>query len=191
MCYGCFDTILDEINNGTLKRKCVLCRKPFSGRAELAERCKERIEANDTYAFTAFTFPFVLGYVPIPGHPKTNEELKLFKRGAKIGSLDANFYLAEAYWYEVWNNISDLLSRRLCLLRDEDFSVPYSVASDILSRWLKKEGDSSCGVSLVQQLAKLVHSSLDMSEYLARAVNLRDIEKAVYHYEIAAMEGMK
>ena len=46
------------------------------------------------------------------------------------------------------------------------------------------------GLSLVQHLAKLdKHSSHDIAEYLASTVNLRDIEKAIYHYEIAAMGG--
>ena len=191
MCYGCFDEISDRISRRNLKRKCVLCRKPFSGRAELAERYKERMEANDVHAFNDYALHHVLGFTPLPGHPKTKEELELLKRGANIGSIDANYYLGEAYWYEVWNNISDLLSKKLGLLRDEDISVPYTAAVDILSRWLKKEeiDCTVCELSLLKQVVNLVHSSHDIAEYLARAVNLGDIEKAVYHYEIAAMGG--
>ena len=41
----------------------------------------------------------------------------------------------------------------------------------------------------MKQVVNIVHSSHDIAEYLARVVNLRDIEKAIYHYEIAAMGG--
>jgi len=174
---------------GTLKRKCALCRNPFPiSTPEMKARYKERAN-DDARAFTSQFSYTILGYTPVPGEPKTNKELELFKRGAEIGSADAHFYVAEAYWYEVWNNISDLLSKRLELLRDEDISVPYLVACDILSRWLKMEGLSSCELSLLQQVVNLQHSSHDIAEYLARTVNLRDIEKAIYHYEIAAMGG--
>ena len=102
----------------------------------------------------------VLGYGLSPGRPKTNEELELLKRGADIGSIDANCYLAEAYWYEQWNNIADFLSKRLGLLRDDDISAPYSAVSDILSRWLNKEGINYTGIelSLLKQVVKLVAS---------------------------------
>ena len=188
ICDGCFHEIMDEINMGTLKRKCVLCRNPFPiSIPEMTVRYKERAN-DDARAFTSQFSYTILGYTSVPGHPKTNKELDFFKRGAEIGSTDAHFYVDEAYWYEVWNNISDLLSKRLGLLRVE-VCVPYIVAMDILSRWVKMERLSSCKVSLLRQVVDLVHSSHDIAEYLARTVNLRDIEKAIYHYEIAAMGG--
>ena len=148
-------------------------------------------EDDDVHAFNVYTLSRVLGYGLSPGRPKTNEELELLKRGADIGSIDANYYLAEAYWYELWNNIADFLSKRLGLLRDEDISAPYSAVSDILSRWLNKEGINYTGteLSLLKQVVKLV-SSHNIAEYLAKeVVNLRDMEKAIYHFEIAAMGG--
>ena len=189
MCDGCYHEIMEGISMGTLKRKCVFCRNLFPiSTTEMKVRYKERAN-DDVRAFTSQFSYTILGYTPVPGEPKTNKELELFKRGAEIGSTDAHFYVAEAYWYEVWNNISDLLSKRLELLRDEDISVPYVAALDILTSWLKMEGLSSSGVSLLTQVVNLVQSSRDIAEYLARTVNLRDIEKAIYHYEIAAMGG--
>jgi len=190
MCYGCYDEILDGIRKRTLKCKCVLCWRPLSRKAEMTERCKERIEANDVHAFNVCTLSRVLGYGLSPGRPKTNKELELLKRGADIGSIEANYYLAEAYWYEQWNNIADFLSKRLGLLRDDDISAPYSAVSNILSLWLNKEGINYTGIelSLLKQVVKLV-SSHNIAEYLARVINLRDMEKAIYHFEITAMGG--
>ena len=142
MCDGCYHEIMHEISIGSLKRKCVLCRNPFPiSTPEMKVRYKERAN-DDARAFTSQFSYTILDYTPVPGEPKTNKELEFFKRGAEIGSTVAHFYVAEAYWYEVWNNISDFLSKRLRLLRDEEKKVPYLVACDILTRWLKMEGFS-------------------------------------------------
>ena len=97
ICDGCSLAEDDEIKKGNIKPWCALCRVPNCGRKEaLTKRYKRRMELNDAEAF------YTLGGVYTTGDfglsKNIDKALELTNRAAELGSCNAHYNLANAYW---------------------------------------------------------------------------------------------
>lgn len=97
ICGGCMLTTAQEMEEGTLKKECPLCRTPTPSTSEEAiERLNKRIEMGDAMAIARMGFEYKtggLGILPVDDH----KALELWHHAGHLGCQYALFNLAMAY----------------------------------------------------------------------------------------------
>ena len=97
LCYGCITTSTKEMNEGRMKPWCAFCRVHLPETDnDILQQFKKRIELNDAEAF------YMLGYLHSKGDYGLAQDLektmKLWNKAAELGSANAHFGLAKAYF---------------------------------------------------------------------------------------------
>ena len=97
-CRGCSLAESKEMMKGTMKPWCPFCRVPIIANKytkEKKERFKRRLQANDAAAFHYLGNAYSMGNWGIRQNHK--KAIELWKRGAELGSCNADASLAAAY----------------------------------------------------------------------------------------------
>ena len=99
LCTGCSNAEDEEMIKGNIKPWCSLCRVPLPTSAkERHQRYEKQMKLNDAEAFSNLGSSYKDGAFGLP--QDFNKAIELWNRGAELGSNNAHYNLAIAYYHQ-------------------------------------------------------------------------------------------